>query len=116
MTSTSCTATTRVDVVAFTSTQIPFIADRRYPAELTSSRYPDGIGIHDESELSELIHKLDVDDVAFSYSDASHEYVMHKASEVLAAGANFARTWRHRGSPSSASVLRPVRIGRRPTH
>jgi len=77
------------EVVAFTATQIPFIADRRYPAELAGPRYPDGIGIHDESELSELIRKLDVDDVAFSYSDVSHEYVMHKASEVLAAGANF---------------------------
>ena len=77
------------EVVAFTAAQIPFIADRRYPAELAGPRYPDGIGIHDESELSELIRKLDVDDVAFSYSDVSHEYVMHKASEVLAAGANF---------------------------
>jgi predicted GTPase len=77
------------DVVAFTATQIPFIADRRYPAELAGSRYPDGIAIHDESELPDLIRKLEVDDVVFAYSDVSHEYVMHKASEVLAAGANF---------------------------
>ena len=79
----------RSDVVAFTATQIPFIADRRYPAELAGSRYPDGIAIHDESELPDLIRKLEVDDVVFAYSDVSHEYVMHKASEVLAAGANF---------------------------
>ena len=77
------------DVVAFTATQIPFISDRGYPAELAGPRYPDGIPIYDESELTTLIGKLEVDDVVFSYSDVSHEYVMHKASEVLAAGANF---------------------------
>ncbi|HET8526501.1 MAG TPA: cyclic 2,3-diphosphoglycerate synthase [Actinomycetota bacterium] len=77
------------EVVAFTATQIPFISDRGYPAELAGPRYPDGIPIYDESELTSLIDKLEVDDVAFSYSDVSHEYVMHKASEVLAAGANF---------------------------
>src|SRR4029077_2677843 len=53
-------------------------------------RYPDGIQIHDESELVGLIRDLDVDDVVFSYSDVSHLYVMHVASTVLAAGANFA--------------------------
>jgi predicted GTPase len=78
-----------VDVVAFTATQIPFISDRGYPAELAGARYPDGIPIYDESELAPLIDKLQVDDVVFSYSDVSHEYVMHKASEVLATGANF---------------------------
>ncbi len=77
------------DVVAFTATQIPFINDRRYPSSLAGSRYPDGIQIYDESELVRLIHELDVDDVVFAYSDVAHEYVMHKASEVLAAGANF---------------------------
>jgi predicted GTPase len=77
------------DVVAFTATQIPFIDDRTYPAALAGSRYPDGIAIHDESELTRLIRELDVDDVVFSYSDVAHEYVMHKASTVLAAGANF---------------------------
>src|SRR4029450_160526 len=76
-------------VRASPATQIPFIADRRYPAELAGSRYPDGIAIYDESELPDLIRKLEVDDVVFAYSDVSHEYVMHKASEVLAAGANF---------------------------
>jgi predicted GTPase len=77
------------DVVAFTATQIPFINDRRYPASLAGSRYPDGIQIYDESELVRLIGELDVDDVVFSYSDVSHEYVMHQASTVMAAGANF---------------------------
>ncbi|HET7236841.1 MAG TPA: cyclic 2,3-diphosphoglycerate synthase [Actinomycetota bacterium] len=77
------------EVVAFTATQIPFIDDRTYPASLAGSRYPNGIPIHDESELAGLIRDLDVDDVVFAYSDVSHEYVMHKASQVLAAGANF---------------------------
>ena len=79
----------RYEVVAFTATQIPFINDRTYPAELAGSRYPNGIQIHDESELTQLIKELRVDDVVFSYSDVSHEYVMHKGSEALAAGANF---------------------------
>src|SRR5512143_102153 len=78
-----------VDVVAFTATQIPFINDRKYPAALAGERYPEGIQIYDESELDRLIHDLAVDDVVFAYSDVSHEYVMHKASQVLAAGANF---------------------------
>jgi predicted GTPase len=77
------------EVVAFTATQIPFINDRMYPAELAGSRYPDGIRIFDESELQRLIRDEGVDDVIFAYSDVSHVYVMHKGSEVLAAGANF---------------------------
>jgi predicted GTPase len=77
------------DVVAFTATQIPFIDDRTYPASLAGDRYPDGIPIHDETELRQLISDLEVDDVVFAYSDVSHEYVMHKASEALAAGPNF---------------------------
>ena len=76
-------------VVAFTATQIPFINDRRYPAALAGPHYPDGIQIYDESELVRLIRELEVDDVVFSYSDVKHEYVMHKASIVMAAGANF---------------------------
>jgi len=79
----------RYDVVAFTATQIPFINDRMYPPELAGDRYPSGIQIHDESEVTRLIRDLEVDDVVFSYSDVSHEYVMHKGSEALAAGANF---------------------------
>jgi predicted GTPase len=77
------------EVVAFTATQIPYINDRTYPASLAGARYPNGIRIHDESELSRLIHELDVDEVVFAYSDVRHEHVMHKASEALAAGANF---------------------------
>ena len=69
----------RTEVVAFTATQIPFIDDRRYPAELAGPNYPEGIQIYDESELTRLIRELEVDDVVFSYSDVSHEYVMHKA-------------------------------------
>jgi predicted GTPase len=79
----------RYEVVAFTATQIPFIDDRTYPASLAGQRYPNGIPIHEEAELTRLIGDLEVDDVVFAYSDVSHEYVMHKGSEVLAAGANF---------------------------
>ena len=79
----------RYKVVAFTATQIPFIDDRRYPASLAGERYPNGIAIHDESELTQLIEDEQIDDVVFSYSDVSHEYVMHKGSQALAAGANF---------------------------
>jgi len=78
-----------VEVVAFTATQIPNIADRRYPAELAGELYPNGIPIHEEKELSSLIQKHKIDQVIFSYSDVSHEYVMHKGCEVLAAGADY---------------------------
>jgi len=77
------------EVVAFTATQIPFIADRIYPAELAGPRYPGGIQIHPETDLDRLIRELDVDEVAFSYSDVSHGYVMGKASQVMTAGASF---------------------------
>ena len=77
------------EVVAFTATQIPNIEGRVYPAELAGDGYPNGIPIHPESELVRLIHDLEVDQVVFAYSDVSHEYVMHKASQVLAAGADF---------------------------
>ena len=78
-----------VEVVAFTATQIPGIADRRYPSELAGDRYPAGIPIRPESELESLIRDLAVDTVVFAYSDVSHEQVMHAASRVLAAGADF---------------------------
>jgi len=77
------------EVVAFTATQIPNIEGRKYPAELAGSLYPQGIAIYAESELEELIKKLGVEQVVFAYSDISHAYVMHKASLVLAAGADF---------------------------
>lgn len=75
-------------VVAFTATQIPNIEDRIYPPELSGESYPEGIPIYPESELQNLIEELDVDQVVFAYSDVSHDYVMHKAAEVLAAGAD----------------------------
>jgi predicted GTPase len=78
-----------VEVVAFTATQIPGIADRRYPAELAGDGYPAGIPIRPEAELEQLIADLDVDTVVFAYSDVSHEQVMHAASRALAAGADF---------------------------
>ncbi len=76
-------------VVAFTATQIPNIDGRRYPAELAGSLYPEGIPIYPESELVSLIKDLKAEQVVFAYSDVPHEYVMHKASQVLAAGADF---------------------------
>jgi predicted GTPase len=76
-------------VVAFTATQIPNIEGRVYPAQLAGSKYPDGIPIYPEGELARLIDDLAVDQVIFAYSDISHEYVMHRASMVLAAGADF---------------------------
>ena len=79
----------QVEVVAFTATQIPNIDGRRYPPELSGPLYPEGIPIYPENQLEELIRQHKIDDVYFSYSDVSHEYVMHLASRVLAAGAGF---------------------------
>ncbi|MBD3414047.1 MAG: GTPase [Candidatus Aminicenantes bacterium] len=76
-------------VVAFTAAQIPDIEGRKYPPELSGELYPEGIPIHSEDKLTELIKKNDIDEVFFSYSDVTHEYVMHKASQVQAAGASF---------------------------
>jgi predicted GTPase len=78
-----------VEVVTFTATQIPNIADRRYPAELAGPLYPNGIPIHEERELTSLIRQHQIQQVIFSYSDVSHEYVMHKGCEALSAGADF---------------------------
>ncbi|MFQ5343460.1 MAG: cyclic 2,3-diphosphoglycerate synthase, partial [Anaerolineae bacterium] len=77
------------EVVAFTATQIPNIAGRQYPPDLAGDLYPDGIPILPESELTGLIQRERIDQVVFSYSDVSHLYVMHEASRVLAAGADF---------------------------
>jgi predicted GTPase len=77
------------EVVAFTATQIPNIEGRLYPAALAGPLYPKGIPIYPEAELLEIIRAHDVDQVVFAYSDVRHEYVMHKASAVLAAGADF---------------------------
>jgi predicted GTPase len=79
-----------VEVVAFTaSPQIPFIADRRYPPELSGPHHPEGIPIVDESELAWLVREESIDEVIFAYSDVSHEHVMHAASIALAGGADF---------------------------
>jgi predicted GTPase len=77
------------NVVAFTATQIPNIEGRVYPSELAGKLYPNGIKIYEEKELVDLIHKLNVHEVVFSYSDVPFEYVMTKASIVNAAGVSF---------------------------
>lgn len=77
------------NVVAFTATQIPNIEGRIYPKQLAGKLYPNGIKIYEESKLEELIKKLKVDEVVFSYSDVPFEYVMTKASIVNAAGVSF---------------------------
>jgi predicted GTPase len=77
------------DVLAFTATQIPNIDGRKYPAALAGRLYPNGIPIYPESDLPVLIQKHDIDEVVFSYSDVSFEYIMSRASEVMAAGADF---------------------------
>jgi predicted GTPase len=77
------------DVVAFTATQIPNIDGRIYPPELAGDLYPDGIPIYPEAQLSDLIRDERVEEVVFSYSDVTHEHVMHVASRALAAGASF---------------------------
>ncbi len=76
-------------VVAFTATQIPDIAGRRYPPSLAGPLYPDGIPIEDEAGLDRLLRDLDVDEVVFAYSDVPHVHVMDRASHALAAGADF---------------------------
>ena len=79
----------RYNVVCFTATQIPDIDGRLYPSELAGSMYPDGIPIESDEKLMDLIREHKVDLVAFSYSDISHNEVMHKASQATAAGADF---------------------------
>jgi predicted GTPase len=76
-------------VVAFTAAQIPGIADRTYPPSLAGAGYPAGIPIRPEGELADLVKRESVDEVVLAYSDLSHEAVMHKASAVLATGADF---------------------------
>jgi predicted GTPase len=79
----------QTQVVAFTATQIPGIANRFYPASLAGPLYPEGISIRPEEELTDLIRALGADEVILAYSDLKHETVMHKASLALAAGADF---------------------------
>jgi predicted GTPase len=77
------------EVAAFTATQIPDIEGRVYPPELAGELYPEGIPIYSEDELDALIHDQKIDQVVFAYSDIPHREVMHKASQVLAAGADY---------------------------
>ena len=77
------------EVVAFTATQIPNIDGRVYPRELAGGHYPDGIPILPESELESIVREHEIDEVVFSYSDVTHEHVMHVASRALSSGASF---------------------------
>jgi len=77
------------EVIAFTATQIPDIEGRTYPPELSGKLYPEGIPIHSEDELVDLIAEKDIDIAVFSYSDVSNQYVMERSAVVNAAGADF---------------------------
>ncbi|GAB4409213.1 MAG: cyclic 2,3-diphosphoglycerate synthase [Thermodesulfovibrionales bacterium] len=77
------------EIIAFTAAQIPFIERRIYPPELSGPHYPEGIPIYPEDDLGILILKHRVNQVIFAYSDVSHEYVMHRASQCLSLGADF---------------------------
>jgi predicted GTPase len=99
------------EVVAFTATQIPNIAGRKYPAKLAGPGYPRGIRIYPESDLPSLIRKLRVDEVVFSYSDVSYNYVMDKASLVMALGADFTVLGgSHTMIPSKVPVIAVVAV------
>jgi predicted GTPase len=78
-----------VEVVAFTATQIPNIDGRVYPRQLAGEAYPDGIPILPESDLERIVREHEIDQVVFSYSDVTHEHVMHLGSRALAAGADY---------------------------
>ena len=79
----------RYEVVAFTATQIPNIEERQYPPSLSGPFYPDGIPILSELDLNHIIQEQKIEQVVFAYSDVSHDEVMHKASQVIAKGADF---------------------------
>ena len=95
----------KYDVVAFTATQIPDIDGRKYPTELAGKLYPNGIPIHDESDLQRLIEDNNIEEVVFSYSDIMHEDIMHKASKVIAWGAHFKMLG---GEPTMIKSTKPV--------
>jgi predicted GTPase len=107
------------EVVGFTATQIPNIDDRRYPPELAGDRYPDGIAIYPESRLERLIGELDVDLAVFSYSDVTHEHVMHLAARAVAAGAAYtlpgAETMLASSKPVIAVTATRTGAGKSPT-
>ena len=77
------------EIVAFTATQIPDIAGRKYPPELSGKLYPNGIPIYPEDDLIKLIKENNIDEVVFAYSDLPYPYVMEKSAMVNAAGADF---------------------------
>ncbi len=77
------------DVIAFTATQIPYIDDRKYPPELSGKMYPKGIPIYPEEMIYDLIKKHKIEEVVFSYSDVSFNYIMEKGARINAAGASF---------------------------
>ena len=93
------------EVVAFTATQIPDIDGRKYPAKLAGKLYPDGISIHPESQLAILIARHKIDEVVFSYSDVSYNYVMSRAAIVTACGADFKLVG---GFPTMLKSKKPV--------
>ena len=95
----------RYQVVAFTATQIPDIEGRLYPPQLAGELYPEGIPIYAETDLDRLIREMKVDQVVFAYSDVNHLTVMHKASQVLAAGADF---WLMGGNNTLLASTKPV--------
>jgi predicted GTPase len=107
-------------VVGFTAQQIPHIAERRFPRELAGPRYPHGIPIHPEESLEELIGEQEIDTCVLSYSDLSHEDVMHLASRVGAAGAGFLvlgarQTWLESSLPVIAVVASRTGAGKSQT-
>jgi predicted GTPase len=109
-----------VEVVAFTATQIPDIEGRNYPPALAGPLYPTGIPIFAESELERLVKQHDIDDVWFSYSDVSHQYVMDKGAHVIAWGANFGvcsatRTMLESSKPVIAIVAVRTGVGKSQT-
>jgi predicted GTPase len=77
------------NVVAFTATQIPNIAGRKYPSSLAGRLYPKGIPIFEEKDLEQLIQKHQIEEVVFSYSDVSYRHVMSLGSRASTAGAHF---------------------------
>jgi predicted GTPase len=77
------------EVVAFTATQIPGISHRTFPKSMTGRFYRKAIPIYPESELTELIKRLKVDEVVFSYSDVSNRYISERRRLVKRHGASF---------------------------
>ncbi|MHC4512375.1 MAG: GTPase [Planctomycetota bacterium] len=94
-----------VEVVAFTATQIPYIEDRRFPAEFAGPRYPDGIPIVSQDRLEEVIAAEGVQQAVFAYSDVSNDYVAHLAARVNATGADFVLPGARTMLPSNKPVL-----------